>query len=75
MFTSPKVTEEIVQQCVDLGIKHAWMHCLMGTKPGLSAGTTSVSQSARQMGSRGFPARAAGVGITVVRLLIVNHFA
>ena len=46
MLTSPKVTDEIVQQCVDLGIKHIWMPCLMGTKPGLSAGTTSVSQSA-----------------------------
>ncbi len=49
MLTSPKVTEQIVQQCVDLGIKHVWMHCLMGTKPGLSAGTTSVSQSAVEM--------------------------
>jgi len=46
MLTSPKVTEHVVQQCVDLGIKHVWMHCLMGTKPGLSAGSTSVSPSA-----------------------------
>ena len=45
-LTSPKVTEQIVQQCVDLGIKHVWMHCLMGTKPGLAAGMTSVSPSA-----------------------------
>ncbi len=49
MLNSPKVTEQIVQQCVDLGIKHVWMHCLMGTKPGLSAGTTSVSPSAVEM--------------------------
>jgi hypothetical protein len=49
MLTSPKVTERIVQQCVELGIKHIWMHCLMGTKPGLSAGTTSVSQSAVEL--------------------------
>ena len=49
MLTSPKVTEQIIQQCVDLGIKHVWMHCLMGTKPGLSAGSTSVSQSAVEM--------------------------
>ena len=49
MLTSPKVTEEIVQQCVDLEIKHVWMHCLMGTKPGLSAGKTSVSQSAVEL--------------------------
>lgn len=46
MLTSPKVTEQIVQQCVELGVKHVWMHCMMGTKPGLGAGTTSVSQSA-----------------------------
>jgi uncharacterized protein len=46
LLTSPRVTDQIVQQCVDLGVKHVWMHCLMGTKPGLSAGSTSVSQSA-----------------------------
>jgi predicted CoA-binding protein len=49
MLTSPRVTEQVVQQCVDLGIKHVWMHCLMGTKPGLSAGSTSVSPSAVKM--------------------------
>jgi predicted CoA-binding protein len=46
ILASPKVTEQIVQQCVDLGIKHVWMHCMMGTKPGLAAGMTSVSQDA-----------------------------
>jgi uncharacterized protein len=46
MLTSPRVTEQVVQQCVSLGIKHVWMHCLMGTKPGLSAGSSSVSPSA-----------------------------
>lgn len=49
ILTNPKVTEEVVQQCVDLGIKHVWMHCLMGTKPGLASGMTSVSQDAVQM--------------------------
>ena len=49
MLTNPKVTEQVVQQCVDLGIKHVWMHCMMGTKPGLAAGMTSVSQSAVEM--------------------------
>jgi hypothetical protein len=49
MLTSPKVTEAIVRQCVNLGIKHVWMHCLMGTKPGLSVGSTSVSPSAVEM--------------------------
>lgn len=46
VLTNPKVTEQIVQQCVDLGIKHVWMHCLMGTRPGLVPGLTSVSQDA-----------------------------
>ncbi len=49
LLTNPKVTDQIIQQCVDLGIKHVWMHCMMGTKPGLAAGMTSVSQSAVQI--------------------------
>ena len=49
MLTNQKVTEQIVRQCVDLGIKHVWMHCLMGTKPGLGGNKTSVSQSAVEM--------------------------
>lgn len=46
ILANPRVTEQIVGQCVELGIKHVWMHCMMGTKPGLAAGMTSVSQSA-----------------------------
>ena len=46
ILANPRVTEQIVQQCVDLGIMHVWMHCLMGTKPGLAANMTSVSQDA-----------------------------
>ena len=49
ILTSPKVTEQIVQQCVDLGIRYVWMHCMMGTKPGLAAGMSSVSQDAVEM--------------------------
>jgi predicted CoA-binding protein len=49
MLTSPAVTELVVQQCVDLGVKRVWMHCLMGAKQGLSPGTTSVSRSAVEM--------------------------
>ncbi|MCK6584264.1 MAG: CoA-binding protein, partial [Anaerolineales bacterium] len=30
ILTSPKVTDQVVNQCVDLGIKHVWMHCMMG---------------------------------------------
>lgn len=46
ILTNPSVTEEIVEQCIDLGVQHVWMHCMMGTRPGLAAGMTSVSQSA-----------------------------
>ncbi len=46
IFASPKVTDQIVQQCVDLGIRYVWMHCLLGTKPGLAANLTSVSPAA-----------------------------
>lgn len=46
ILANPRVTEKIVQECVDLGIKHVWMHCMMGTKPGLAAGMTSVSPEA-----------------------------
>lgn len=29
-----------------MGIKHVWMHCMMGVKPGLAGNMTSVSQRA-----------------------------
>jgi predicted CoA-binding protein len=46
ILANPKVTDQIVQQCVELGVKHVWMHCMMGTKPGLAANMTSVSPDA-----------------------------
>jgi len=46
ILASPKVTEQIVDQCVALGVKQVWMHCMLGTKPGLASGMTSVSQAA-----------------------------
>ena len=46
ILANPKVTEQIVQQCVALGVKHVWMHCMMGTKPGLAKSMTSVSPEA-----------------------------
>lgn len=49
ILTNPRVSEQIVQQCVDLGIRRVWMHCLMGTRPGLAANMTSVSQDAVRM--------------------------
>ncbi|MBE0671871.1 MAG: CoA-binding protein [Anaerolineales bacterium] len=49
ILASPKVTDQIVNQCVELGIKHVWMHCMMGTKPGLVKSMTSVSPPAVDM--------------------------
>jgi uncharacterized protein len=46
ILANPKVTEQLVGQCVELGIKHVWMHCMMGTKPGAAPESTSVSQDA-----------------------------
>lgn len=49
ILANPRVTDEIVQQCVELGVKYVWMHCMMGVKPGLALNLTSVSQSAAQL--------------------------
>jgi predicted CoA-binding protein len=46
ILASPTVTDQIVAQCVELGIKHVWMHCMLGTRPGLAAGISSVSTEA-----------------------------
>ncbi len=46
MLTNPGVTDQIVQQCIDMGIEHIWMHCMVGTKRGLALRSTSVSPSA-----------------------------
>jgi predicted CoA-binding protein len=46
ILANPKVTEQIVQECVELGVKYVWMHCMMGTRPGLAQSMTSVSPEA-----------------------------
>jgi len=66
ILANPKVTDQIVQQCVDLGVKHVWMHCVMGTKPGLAAGVTSVSAEAVRMCREN--------GITVIPGACPNQF-
>ena len=66
ILTNPKVTEQIVQQCVDLGIQRVWMHCMMGTKPGLAAGMTSVSPDAVRMCQE--------IGITVIPGACPNQY-
>jgi uncharacterized protein len=66
ILANPKVTDQIVQQCVDLGIRHVWMHCMMGTKSGLAAGMTSVSQDAVRLCREN--------GITVIPGACPNQF-
>ena len=66
ILANPKVTDDIVQQCVDLGIKRVWMHCMMGTKPGLGSNATSVSQAAVEM--------CRANGITVIPGACPNQF-
>ncbi len=66
ILANPKVSEGIVQQCVDLGVKRVWMHCMMGTKPGLAADSTSVSQPAVKMCREN--------GITVIPGACPNQF-
>ncbi|MGB8645094.1 MAG: CoA-binding protein [Anaerolineae bacterium] len=66
ILANPKVTEEIVRQCVELGVRRVWMHCMMGTKPGLAASMTSVSQDAVKMCREN--------GITVIPGACPNQF-
>ena len=66
ILANPKVTDQIVQQCVDLGVKHVWMHCMMGTKPGLGGGTSSVSEEAVRLCREN--------GITVIPGTCPNQF-
>ena len=30
VFTPPQATEGVVRECVELGIKHVWLHCSFG---------------------------------------------
>lgn len=46
ILAKPAVTDQIVRQCVELGIRRVWMHCMMGTRPGLAASMSSVSPAA-----------------------------
>lgn len=66
VLAQPSVTEAIVDQCADLGIRHIWMHCMLGTKPGLGANMTSVSAAAVENAARN--------GITVIPGSCPNQF-
>lgn len=49
VLTNPRVTDLIVDECIALGVRHVWMHCLLGTRPGLVPGMTSVSAGAVEL--------------------------
>jgi len=49
ILANPRVTEGVVRQCADLGIRYVWMHCIFGTKSGIGASMTSVSPAAVRM--------------------------
>ena len=66
ILANPRVTENIVRQCAELGIRYVWMHCMLGTKPGLGASMTSVSPAALEICSKH--------GITVVPGSCPNQF-
>jgi predicted CoA-binding protein len=46
ILANPSVTDQIVEECIALGVERVWMHCMMGTRPGLAASMTSVSPDA-----------------------------
>ncbi|HMK08132.1 MAG TPA: CoA-binding protein [Anaerolineales bacterium] len=46
ILANPSVTDRIIDQVIDQGIPRVWMHCMMGTRPGLASGMTSVSAEA-----------------------------
>ena len=66
ILASPKVTDLIVRQCMELGVKHVWMHCMMGTRPGLAASMSSVSSEAVRL--------CRGNGIAVIPGSCPNQF-
>jgi predicted CoA-binding protein len=51
IVTRPAIAEQIVRQCIELGIRRVWMHCSLGTSPlkltkKLADNITSVSEEA-----------------------------
>ncbi len=66
ILANPQVTDQIVEQCMEVGVKHVWMHCMMGTKLGAGGGSTSVSQGAVQ--------KCRENGITVIPGTCPNQF-
>ena len=48
LVTPPAVTEQYVDQCVETGVKHVWMHNMSGTSGKMGAEMSSVSAKAVQ---------------------------
>jgi hypothetical protein len=66
VLASPRIAEDVVRQCVELGVSRVWMHCMLGTKPGLGTSMTSVSKEAVDLCQRH--------GITVIPGSCPNQF-
>jgi hypothetical protein len=53
IVTQPAITEQIVGQCIQLGVPRVWMHCSLGTRPKLgkklAESSTSVSAEAARL--------------------------
>jgi predicted CoA-binding protein len=48
IVTKPSVTEQIVNECIETGVKRVWIHNMFGVKGSSSAGT-SLSEKAIRM--------------------------
>lgn len=57
ILANPRVSEQIVRQCINLGVHHVWMHCMSGVKPGAGGASSSVSQEAVRL------CRASGINV------------
>ena len=57
ILTNPAITDQIVEQCIDLGVKHVWMYGMLRTKPGLAPSMSSASKEAVEK------CRASGIAI------------
>ena len=66
ILTRPAVAEDMLRQCVELGIRRVWLHCMLGTRPGLAPSMTSVSPAAVQLGRDN--------GLTVIPGACPNQF-
>lgn len=62
IVTRPAVTEQVVDECIRLGIKRVWMHNMLGPRVRWGKGISRHSTSA----SEGAVEKARAVGMTVI---------